>query len=111
MQHPGLTELFISRAEAVSARVRVVADEAEAKAVIAGERAGGRSVGVARAALGIAETGTCVVETDGEEVRLAFAEVRGVKNLRFRAEQSEAYRAALRRHIAHERSKCISRRP
>ena len=87
-----LSELFISRAQAVAARVTVVADEAAAERAVAEERmaageravaggragtgsagsgsAGSRSVGVVRAAVGIAETGTCVVETDDEETRL-----------------------------------------
>ena len=70
---PELTRLFISRARAVAARVSVAADEASAERMIAEERrrAGAESVGVVRAALGIAETGTCVVETDGEKTRLA----------------------------------------
>jgi len=65
-----LSELFISRAQAVAARVTVVADEAAAERAVAEERAGTGSVGVVRAAVGIAETGTCVVETDDEETRL-----------------------------------------
>ena len=88
-----LSELFISRAQAVAARVTVVVDEAAAERAVAEERtvaeeramaeerevegdcagsgsAGSGSVGVVRAAVGIAETGTCVVETDDEETRL-----------------------------------------
>ena len=65
-----LSELFISRAQAVAARVTVVADEAAAERAVAEERDGSGSVGVVRAAVGIAETGTCVVETDDEETRL-----------------------------------------
>jgi len=68
-----VSELFISRARAVAARVSVVADETAAESLVAEERrrVGEANVGVARAARGIAETGTCVVETDGEEQRLA----------------------------------------
>lgn len=68
-----LKELFVSRARAVAARVSLAADEAEAKRIVADDRAnlGESNVGVVQAALGIAETGTCVVETDGEEERLA----------------------------------------
>ena len=58
---------------AVAARVSRVADEAAADRLVADEQArlGAEHVGVARAALGIAETGTCVVATDDEETRLA----------------------------------------
>ncbi len=68
-----MVEKFIERAKAVAARVSRVADEAAAERLIADERArlGAEHVGVARAALGIAETGTCVVVTDDEETRLA----------------------------------------
>jgi len=68
-----LPELFISRARAVAARVSVAADEAAVERIVAEERrrGGDDKVGVARAARGIAETGTCVVETDDEETRLA----------------------------------------
>ena len=68
-----LVEKFIERAKAVAARVSRVADEAAAERLIADERArlGAEHVGVARAAHGIAETGTCVVVTDDEETRLA----------------------------------------
>ena len=67
------TERFIERAEAVAARVSRAADEAAAEKLIAEDRArfGADKVGVARAARGIAETGTCVVVTDDEETRLA----------------------------------------
>ena len=73
MQDSENVDMFISRARAVAARVSVVAGESAANALIAEERArlGDEKVGVARAARGIAETGTCVVETDGEDVRLA----------------------------------------
>ena len=68
-----MVEKFIERAKAVAARVSRVADEAAADRLIADERArlGAEHVGVARAARGIAETGTCVVVTDDEETRLA----------------------------------------
>jgi L-lactate dehydrogenase complex protein LldG len=73
MQDPELVKKFISRAKAVAARVSVAGDETEAARIMAEERSrlGEDKVGVARAARGIAETGTCVVETDGEETRLA----------------------------------------
>ena len=68
-----LVELFASRARAVAARVSVVKDEASVERLVSEERArlGDDKVGVACAARGIAETGTCVVETDDEETRLA----------------------------------------
>lgn len=68
-----LVELFASRARAVSARVSLAKDEDSAERLVAEERArlGDDKVGVARAARGIAETGTCVVETDDEGTRLA----------------------------------------
>ena len=68
-----MVEKFIERAKAVAARVSRVADEAAAERLVADERArlGEEHVGVARAARGIAETGTCVVVTDDEETRLA----------------------------------------
>lgn len=64
---------FIERAQAVASRVSRVADEAAATRLVEEERArlGADNVGVARAALGIADTGTCVVVTDDEETRLA----------------------------------------
>ena len=68
-----VVEKFIERAKAVAARVSRVADEAAAARLVEEERArlGADNVGVVRAALGIAETGTCVVVTDDEETRLA----------------------------------------
>ena len=68
-----LAELFTARAEAVAARVRRVADIASAERLIAEEksRLGTENVGVAHAVLGIAATGTCIVETDDEETRLS----------------------------------------
>ena len=68
-----MVEKFIERAKAVAARVSRVADEAAAERLVADERTrlGAEHVGVARAARGIAETGTCVVVTDDEETRLA----------------------------------------
>ena len=71
--------LFIERAEAAAAQVHAVPDEAaaerEVEAIRAscgalGERALPGRVGVARAAKGIAQTGTCIVVTDDESVRL-----------------------------------------
>ena len=75
------TDLFIARAEAAAAQVHAVPDEAaaakEVEAIRAscgalGERAlpGGGAVGVVRAAKGIAQTGTCIVVTDDEALRL-----------------------------------------
>ena len=63
---------FIERAEAVAAKVTRVADEAAAEKLVAEIQAaeGAEHVGVARAAKGIADTGTCVVVTDDEETRL-----------------------------------------
>jgi L-lactate dehydrogenase complex protein LldG len=68
-----LTERFASRAEAVAARVSHACGKDEVQKLIAAdmERFGADNVGVAHAARGIAETGTCVVETDDEETRLA----------------------------------------
>ena len=69
MENGDLVELFRARATASSVRVTEAANESEADAQIAKDRAAG-SVGVVRAARGIAATGTCVVETDDEETRL-----------------------------------------
>ncbi len=69
MENGDLVELFRARATAASVRVTEAANESEADAQIAKDRAAG-SVGVVRAARGIAATGTCVVETDDEETRL-----------------------------------------
>ena len=69
MENGDLVELFRARATAASVRVTEAAHESEADAQIAKDRAAG-SVGVVRAARGIAATGTCVVETDDEETRL-----------------------------------------
>lgn len=68
-----LAGLFAERAEAVAAKVDRAADNAAAEALIAKLKAecGEENVGTVRAALGIAETGTCVVETDDEETRLS----------------------------------------
>ena len=67
-------DLFIARAEAAAAKVHVVPDEAAAEREVESIRAGcgadGWSVGVVRAAKGIAQTGTCIVVTDDEAVRL-----------------------------------------
>lgn len=69
MNRTDLVELFRARATAVAARVTDAADEAEAALQVEADRSRGE-VGVARAACGIASTGTCVVETDDEETRL-----------------------------------------
>ena len=66
------TDLFIARAEAVAAQVHAVPDEAAAEREVEAIRAekGADVVGVVRAAKGIAQTGTCIVVTDDESVRL-----------------------------------------
>lgn len=69
MENGQLIELFRVRATAASVTVTEACDEAEADRQIAEDRATG-TVGVVRAARGIAATGTCVVETDDEETRL-----------------------------------------
>ena len=70
-----LVEQFVSRAEAVAAKVTRVATRAEADAAVAAARAAAEAEGlssdVACAICGIASTGTCVVATDDEETRLA----------------------------------------
>ena len=72
-------DVFVARAEAAAAQVHAVPDEAaaerEVEAIRAergalGERALPGGVGVVRAAKGIAQTGTCIVVTDDESVRL-----------------------------------------
>ena len=71
-------ETFVARAEAAAAKVHVVPDEAAAEREVEAIRAGCGAlgeralpgVGVARAAKGIAQTGTCIVVTDDESVRL-----------------------------------------
>ena len=69
MENGDLVELFRARATAASVVVGEAANESEAEGLIAQDRAVG-TVGVVRAARGIAATGTCVVETDDEETRL-----------------------------------------
>ena len=77
------TDLFIARAEAAAAQVHAVPDEAaaakEVEAIRAEKGADGGAhgvralpggVGVVRAAKGIAQTGTCIVVTDDESLRL-----------------------------------------
>ena len=68
------TDLFIARAEAAAAQVHAVPDEAaaarEVEAIRVEKVAKGLAVGVARAAKGIAQTGTCVIVTDDEALRL-----------------------------------------
>ena len=70
-----LVERFVERARAAAARVDRVQDDAAVKRLIAEDEAqraaDGGTVGVAYAALGIAETGTCVVDTIDESARLA----------------------------------------
>lgn len=68
-----LVSRFVSRAQAVAARVsRADGDDAVQQLIAADrEKFGADNVGVAYAAHGIAETGTCVVETDDEETRLS----------------------------------------
>ncbi len=65
---------FVARAEAASAKVHTVADEAaavrEVDALRVIKKAEGLALGVARAAKGIAQTGTCIVVTDDESIRL-----------------------------------------
>ena len=67
-------DLFVARAEAAAAQVHAVPDEAaaerEVEAIRAEKGAAGLAVGVVRAAKGIAQTGTCVVVTDDEALRL-----------------------------------------
>lgn len=69
MENGDIVELFRARATAASVIVTEAANESEADIQIAKDRVAG-SVGVVRAARGIAATGTCVVETDDEETRL-----------------------------------------
>ena len=63
------TDLFIARAEAAAAR-EVEAIRASCGALGESALPGGGSVGVVRAAKGIAQTGTCIVVTDDESLRL-----------------------------------------
>ena len=67
-------DLFIARAEAAAAQVHTVTDyaaaEREIEAIRAEKGAVGLAVGVARAAKGIAQTGTCIVVADDENLRL-----------------------------------------
>lgn len=67
-------ERFIAMASAAAAEIHPVADEAEAARIVeelrTAKTATGKTVGVAKAAKGIAQTGTCVVVTDDENVRL-----------------------------------------
>ena len=68
-----LADLFTDRARAVAATVSRAADIDCAKRLIEQEaiKHGAENVGVAHATLGIASTGTCVIETDDEETRLS----------------------------------------
>ena len=68
-----LAEKFKARAEAVAARVSVARSDADVQSMVDADMArfGADKVGVVRATKGIAETGTCVVETDDEETRLS----------------------------------------
>ena len=67
-------DVFVARAEAAAAQVHAVPDEAaaerEVEAIRAEKGAAGMAVGVARAAKGIAQTGTCIVVADDEKLRL-----------------------------------------
>lgn len=67
-------DLFVARAEAAAAQVHAVPDEEsaarEVEAIRVEKVAKGLAVGVVRAAKGIAQTGTCVVVTDDEALRL-----------------------------------------
>ena len=67
-------DIFIARAEAAAAQVHAVPDEAaaerEVESIRAEKGADGGTVGVVRAAKGIAQTGTCVVVADDEALRL-----------------------------------------
>ena len=65
-------DVFVARAEAAAAKVHVVPDETAAAREVEAIRAecGTGGVGVVRAAKGIAQTGTCIVVTDDESVRL-----------------------------------------
>ena len=67
-------DLFVARAEAAAAQVHAVPDEEsaarEVEAIRVEKVAKGLAVGVARAAKGIAQTGTCVIVTDDEALRL-----------------------------------------
>ena len=67
------TEKFIERARAVSARVSIASGMAEAERIAkeVQDQLGEGGAGVVHAALGIAATGTCVVDTDDEQTRLA----------------------------------------
>ena len=67
-----LAEKFTARAAAVAARVSHANGEGDVQRIVAEDRArfGTDNVGVAYATYGIAETGTCVVETDDEATRL-----------------------------------------
>jgi L-lactate dehydrogenase complex protein LldG len=67
-----LAEKFKARAASVAARVSSAYCEQDIQRLIAEDKArfGDINVGVAYAVLGIAETGTCVVETDDEATRL-----------------------------------------
>ena len=66
-------DVFTARAEAAAAQVHAVPDEAAAakavESIRAEKGADGGAVGVARAAKGIAQTGTCIVVTDDEALR------------------------------------------
>ena len=65
-------ELWKQRSIAIAATVKEVAsvDEAFVEGGLR-EYAGGMEVGVAWAACGLADTGTCVVESTNEDIRLA----------------------------------------
>ena len=60
MSQEDIGNLFVARAEAAAAKIHAVPDEAAAE----------REVEAIRAAKGIAQTGTCIVVTDDEKLRL-----------------------------------------
>ena len=82
MSQEDIGNLFVVRAEAAAAKIHAVPDEAAAEREVEAIRAakgvdGGAlgeralpGVGVVRAAKGIAQTGTCIVVTDDESLRL-----------------------------------------
>ena len=74
MSQEDIGNLFVVRAEAAAAKIHAVPDEAaaerEVESIRAEKGADGGTVGVVRAAKGIAQTGTCIVVTDDESLRL-----------------------------------------
>ena len=72
MSQEDIGNLFVARSEAAAAKIHAVPDEAAAEREVEAIRAakGADGVGVVRAAKGIAQTGTCIVVTDDESLRL-----------------------------------------